>query len=360
MQSDTMRNESPMPAERCSLDLLCCAFVVVGFSAWTLCASVGFAQTQPAADPDAPAPVSFGRAAPASTGHRKAIPPTTGKHHPHATAEVPLNKDALAAKLSNPSAPLLSFRSFLDTTTYRGTAAPGAAKWGFSMETQPAFPFFVGPAALIVRPTIILEFGQPYVDSAGTVRKFNGIGNWQLDTLYGKTLKNGLMVMGGVSTQFPSATKKEVRQDWGFGPEAVLGYAKGNVVFGMLVSYTWQFPQVSDLKKQTVGAQYFYGINLGNAWQLNACPTWEFDRDTRQLTFPLAVGFNKMVVFPKRQKPMQVGLSLWTYVAQDDTLGPTWVMRVMFVPVAAIPWQKKVQREMAAAAATSMSRPPRF
>jgi hypothetical protein len=356
MQSDTMRNESPMPVERCALDLLCCAFVVVAFSAWTLCASVGFAQTQPAADPDAPAPVSFGRAAPASTGHRKAIPPTTGKHHPHATAEVPLNKDALAAKLSNPSAPLLSFRSFLDTTTYRGTAAPGAAKWGFSMETQPAFPFFVGPAALIVRPTIILEFGQPYVDSAGTVRKFNGIGNWQLDTLYGKTLKNGLMVMGGVSTQFPSATKKEVRQDWGFGPEAVLGYAKGNVVFGMLVSYTWQFPQVSDLKKQTVGAQYFYGINLGNAWQLNACPTWEFDRDTRQLTFPLAVGFNKMVVFPKRQKPMQVGLSLWTYVAQDDTLGPTWVMRVMFVPVAAIPWQKKVQREMAAA--TSMSRPP--
>jgi hypothetical protein len=55
-----------------------------------------------------------------------------------------------------------------------------------------------------------------------------------------------------------------------------------------------------------------------------------------------------------------VGASLWTYVAQDDTLGPTWVLRVTFVPVAAIPWQKKVQREMAAAATAEMSRPPRF
>ena len=201
MQSDTMRNESPMPAERCSLDLLCCAFVVVGFSAWTLCASVGFAQTQPETAPRRSGTariVSIGRRRQARDIERRSRRPR-GQHHPHATAEVPVNTDALAAKLSNPSAPLLSFRTFLDTTTYRGTAAPGAAKWGFSMETQPAFPFFVGPAALILRPTIILEFGQPYVDSAGNVRKFNGIGNWQLDTLYGKTLKNGLMVMGGLS-----------------------------------------------------------------------------------------------------------------------------------------------------------------
>jgi len=339
--------------------LLRLAFAVVGVAAWALCGSVGFAQTQPETDPDAPTPVvGIERAAPPSTGKRKAIPPTTGQHHPHATAEVPTNTDALAAKLSNPSAPLLSFRTFLDTTTYRGTAAPGAAKWGFSMETQPAFPVFVGPAALIFRPTIILEFGQPYVDSGGNVRKFNGIGNWQIDTLYGKTLKNGLMVMGGVQTQFPSATKKEVRQDWGFGPEALLGYAKGNVVFGMLAAYTWQFPQDSSLKKQTLGAQYFYGINLGNAWQLSACPTWSFDRDTRQLTFPLGIGIMKMVVFPKRQKPMQVGASLWAYVAKDDTLGPTWVLRVTCVPVATIDWQKKIQKEMAAAATAAMSKPP--
>jgi hypothetical protein len=363
MKNDTVRNETRMPRQASALDLLRLAFTVVGVAACALCASVGFAQTQPETDPDAPVPVSIGRVAPASTGTRaKAIPPTTGKHHPHATAEVPMNKDALAAKLSNPSAPILSFRTFLDTTTYRGEAAPGIATWGFSMETQPAFPVFVGPAALIFRPTIILEFGQPYVDSGGNVRKFNGIGNWQLDTLYGKTLKNGLMVMGGVSTQFPSATKKEVRQDWGFGPEALLGYAKGNVVFGMLASYTWQFPQESslNLKKQTVSGQYFYGINLGNAWQLSACPTWEYDRDTKQFTFPLGLGIMKMVVFPKRQKPMQVGVSLWNYVAQDDTLGPTWTLRVTFVPVASIPWQKKVQREMAAEASASMARPPRF
>ena len=348
MQSHTMSNKSPMPAERCALDLLCCAFVLVGFSALTLFGSVGFAQTQPEAKPDAPAQVSFGRA----------TPPSTGQHHPHATAEVPTNTDALAAKLANPSAPILSFRSFLDTTTYRGTAAPGVAKWGFTMKTQPAFPFFVGPAAFIFRPTISLEFGSPYVDSAGNVQKWSGVGNWGLDTLYGKTLKNGLMVMGGLSTQFPSATKKEARQDWGFGPEALLGYAKGNIVFGMLAFYTWQFKQEPGLKKQTVGAQYFYGINLGNAWQLSACPNWTYDRDTRQLTFPLGLGIMKMVVFPKKQKPMQVGASLWAYVAQDDTLGPTWVLRVTFIPVMKIPWQKKIQKEMAAAATAAMSKPP--
>jgi hypothetical protein len=337
---------------------------VVEFAALTLCASVGFAQTQPEAPTDAPAPTpgtyspitGIHREAPPSTG-KKAIPPTKGQHHPHATAEIPIDVNALAAKLTNPSAPILSFRTFLDTTAYRGAAAPDIANWGFSMSTQPSFPIFAGPAALIFRPTIVLDFGQPYVDSGGNVRKATGIGNWQLDTLYGKTLKNGLIMQGGLQTQFPSATKKEVRQDWGFGPEAHVGYAKGNVVFGMLVSYTWQFRQESDLKKQTVAAQYFYGINIGDGWQLNACPTWEYDRDTRQLTFPLGLGVAKVVVFPKRDKPLQVGVQLWVYPAQDDTLGPTWTLRFMLVPIAPIPWQKKTQPKLATEA-HAMSRPP--
>ena len=361
MQSHTMSNESSMPAERCALDLLCCAFVVVGFAACTLFGSVGFAQTQPEAKADTTAPIMPVARATSGLGRKaKAIPPTTGAHHPHATGEIPESNDALMAKLANPSAPVLSFRTFLDTTAYRGTAAPGTAKYSFTMTTQPALPFFVGPAALILRPTINIQFGEPYIDSGGNVQKKTGLGNWQLDTLYGKTLKNGLMVMGGVSTQFPSATSKEVRGDWGFGPEALLGYAKGNVVFGMLASYTWQFPQESALKKQTVGAQYFYGINIGNAWQISACPSWTFDRDTRQLTFPLGIGLNKMVVFPKRKKPLMVGVELWGYPAQDDTLGPVWLLRINIIPIAPIPWQKKVQKEMAAAATAAMRPPPRF
>jgi len=359
MRNDTVRNEPPTPRGVCALGPLRVALAVAGFAAWTLFGSVGFAQTQPEEKPDAPAPIStLERAAPPSTGRKaKAIPATTGEHHPHATAEIPTNSDALAAKLSNPSAPILSFRSFMDITAYRGSAAPDTAKYSFTLTTQPAFPVFVGPAAFIFRPTINIQFGAPYIDSGGTVRQATGIGNWQLDTLYGKTLKNGLMVMGGLQTQFPSATKSELRADWGFGPEALLGYAKGNVVFGMLVSYTWQFKQEPGLKKQTVGAQYFYGINIGNGWQLSACPNWVFDRDTRQLTFPLGLGVSKMVIFPKRNKPLQVGVQVWAYPAQDNTLGPAWVLRFMLVPIAPIPWQKKTQAEMAAAA-TSMSRPP--
>ena len=52
------------------------------------------------------------------------------------------------------------------------------------------------------------------------------------------------------------------------------------------------------------------------------------------------------------------GATLWAVVAQDNTLGPTWVMRVMIVPVSKIPWQKKKQKQMAAAAA--IGTPPRF
>ena len=358
----TMRNNPPVPSETCVRGLLCVTSAVVGFAAWSLFGSVGFAQTQPEADPDAPAPIMTAeRAAAPSTGRgRKTIPPTTGEHHPHATGEIPESKDALMAKLANPSAPLMSYRTFMDTVAYRGTAAPGTAKYSFDLETQPAFPFFLGPGNLIFRPTIIIQFGEPYIDSSGSVRKATGIGNWNLDTLYGKTFKNGLMVMGGVSTQFPSATTKEVRQDWGVGPEALLGYAKGNVVFGMIVSYSWKFPQVSGLKKQLVFAQYFYGINLGNAWQLTACPVWYFDRDSRQLTFPIGIGINKMVVFPKRNKPLQVGVELWAYPAQDDTLGPIWQLRVVVIPMSGVPWQKKKQRERGAAASAAMRPPPRF
>jgi hypothetical protein len=321
------------------------AFAAVAFVALTLCGSVSFAEDEPA---DALKPAASDAAAPSSScaaaGH-------TG--HPHDDPTVcdvkkatPPNKTGsnaasdLASKLANPTAPVMAMNSFLDITQ-NGGSAPGAHRASFTYSFQPAFPFPTKRGNVIFRPLIPIEFGAPYVTTAGTVDTAVAFGNISLDTLYGKTLKNGLMVMGGFSTLFPTSSKSELRADWALGPEVVLGYAspKNGNVYGTITQFTWSFPTRAD--GQSVGGQYFYAINLGQGWQIAAQPVWSFSRETKVLRFPLGVGFAKVAVFGKKKRqPIKLGVQLWGYAPPPDASGPEWQLRFTIAPVIPLPWKK--------------------
>jgi hypothetical protein len=245
----------------------------------------------------------------------------------------------LAAKLANPSAPVMALQSFLDVKQ-NGGSAPGAHRATFGYVFQPAIPFPTKRGNVILRPFIPVDFGAPYATSAGTVDTYVGFGNISLQTLYGKTLKSGLMAMGGFGLGFPSATKKEARADWSLGPSAVLGYAspKTGNVWGALLEWSWSLPTRANNGALT--AQYFYAINLKDGWQIAAQPIIVYSLEAKVTRVPLGLGFAKLVVVGKKNLPVKLGAQAWAYTPPPGSSGPEWTIRFSIAPVVALPWKK--------------------
>jgi len=307
-----MTSDMELSGEASPLGFVRFAFAVIAFATLTLYGSVSYAEDEPA-DEKAP--------------------------NPRNDAAVPNDKNAIAAELSNPTAAVMSMKSLLDITDFKGTA-PGAKRASFRYTFQPAFPFMTkkNKGNLIFRPAIPVVFGEPYVNSAGNVDTAVAFGNIGLDSIFGKTFSNGLMVLGGVNTVFPTSSKPELRADWAFGPEAMIGYASKKFVGGVIASYIWEFPAAP--KKQIVAGQYFWWINLEEGWQVGSSPVWSYSRETKVTTFPLGIGARKVVILGKKKQPVQLGAEAWLYAAQADALGPIWTIRITIAPVIPIPWGK--------------------
>jgi len=338
-----MRSDMTLTGEASPLGLLRFAFAVVAFTALTLYGSVSVAEDEPAE----------GSTSAASDGAAKYAGCADPKGHPHDDQRVckvkkmgfPSDKGGssassdLASKLANPSAPVMALNNFLDIKQ-NGGSAPGAHSASFTYSFQPAFPFPTKRGNVIFRPLVPIEFGAPYVTGTGTVDTAVAFGNISLDTVYGKTLKSGFMVMGGFSTLFPTNSKPELRADWALGPEVVLGFAskKTGNVWGTITQFTWSFPTRAD--GQNVGGQYFYGIGLGNGWQINANPVWSYSRETKVLRFPLGIGIVKVAALGKKNFPVKIGAQIWGYTPPPDGSGPEWQLRITIAPVVPLPWKK--------------------
>ena len=321
----------------------------VSFLALTLCGNVSFAQ-------DAPAEPSKPAASPAAPGDATPSTPCTApghNGHPHDDSTVckvksdgvPSDKTGssgnsdLAAKLANPSAPIMALQLFMDVKQ-NGGSAPGAHRASFTATIQPAIPFPTKRGNVILRPLIPIEFGATYPTSAGTVGTYTGFGNISLETLYGKTLDSGLLIMGGFGVGFPSATKKEARADWGIGPAMVIGYAskKTGNVWGVLPQYQWNLP--TRPTNGTFALQYFYAINLGKGWQISAQPNISYSLESGALDVPLGIGMIKVAAFGKKKFPIKLGAQIWGHIPPPDGSGPEWTIRFTIAPVVKLPWKK--------------------
>ena len=253
------------------------------------------------------------------------------------------NKTDLASKLSNPTAPVMSLRNFLDVRV-NGGSAPGAHRATLGYTFQPAFPFPTKRGNVIIRPLIPVDFGAPYFTETGTVQTATGFGNIQMLTVWGKTIKikngGGIMAMGGFDVGFPSATKKELRADWSLGPSVVFGYVvpKKQHMFGTIQNFNWNFPRRE--RGQLVSGQYFYAFNVGDGWQVAAQPVWSYSREAKVLRFPIGTGVQKVAALGKKNKPVLFGVQIWGYAPPPGASGPEWTIRFQIAPVVPLPWKK--------------------
>ena len=244
----------------------------------------------------------------------------------------------LASKLANPSAPVLSLNFFLDVAQ-NGGSAPDAHRATFRITLLPVLPFETKHGNFILRPAISADFGQPYLTSAGNVETASGFGNLTLDSLFGTTLKSGLLIMGGLNTTFPTHSDSALRAEWATGPEIVIGYAskKTGNVYAAIVNHKWSFPSGD----RTVGGQYVYAVNIIDGWQITANPFWTYSVSTNRLLFPLGLGFAKTSVLGKNKFPIRFGAQIWAYLPPPDGSGPEWTVRLLVGPVVPRPWQKQ-------------------
>jgi hypothetical protein len=315
------------------------AVAVVAFAALTLCGSVSFAEDDPVDPKEASACRSpTGTTDPDDHLHNDPHICDVKNTHPPSKLGSSGSSD-LAAKLANPSAPLMALQSFIDVKL-NGGSAPGAHRTTLGYVFQPAIPFPTKRGNVILRPFIPVDFGAPYATSAGTVETYTGFGNISLQTLYGKTLKSGLMAMGGFGLGFPSATKPEARADWSLGPAVVLGYAspKTGNVWGALLEWAWSLPTRANNGSLT--AQYFYAINLKDGWQIAAQPVIVYSREAKVWELPLGTGIAKLVAVGKKNFPVKMGAQIWGYAPQPGSSGPEWTIRFSIAPVLPLPWKK--------------------
>lgn len=246
----------------------------------------------------------------------------------------------VAHELANPNTSLGFMALQLDYVNYQGdlTGADGQDAW--RMNFQPSLPYPIGEGAnLFVRPLIPVILDQPVPEPGGFSHEGVDLGDVSFDVAVGKSLSHGVQLIGGMVGTLPTATDRDLGLgQLLLGPEAFIGQKTGWGFYGALVSHQWDVAG-NDRATSITGGQYFYTINLPDAWQIQAQPTWSYNHEAssdNKLTFPLGAGVSKTMILGST--PWKFSLQYWYYVASPDTFGPQHQVRFQVAPVVPLPW----------------------
>jgi hypothetical protein len=268
---------------------------------------------------------------------------------PLAFAQAEMTADEAAKKLANPAGSLASLANNLTYRTYDGDLPDAGSQDAWSYTFQPVLPFPVGDKGrnLIVRPAFTLSFDQPVYDATGGT--FEGLGtnlnDITFDTVYaGNTMKSpgiGYLWGAGIAGTVPIATDSALGgEQWRFGPELFGGVLRKWGVMGALVNNQWNLgggdggTGSNDQPFNFMTAQYFYGITLGNGWQVLAAPVVTYDwnaSSNEALSLPIGSGIAKTTKLSGTTWRFQ--LEVWYYVQQPDSFGSEWMVSFDVRPV---------------------------
>lgn len=266
------------------------------------------------------------------------------------------SNDELAKELANPNATLGTMAFQFDFITYHGDLPDANKQNSTILNFQPSLPIPLTKSInLFVRPLIPLIISQPYYGENGFEQKGVNLGNISADVAVGKNWKTKTITIVGVFAGFPTASDEDLRSsEVTLGPEFMVAQMFKWGVIGAMVSHAWgvsgtpnegassdEFSIMSNKPRhaQVTAGQYFYVINLKNAWQITGQPTWAYNHEAEEgsrFTFPIGTGVNKVTRLGKL--PVKVSLQYWYYVAQPEAFGPQHQLRLQIAPVIPLPW----------------------
>lgn len=249
--------------------------------------------------------------------------------------------DEIAKDLANPNTTLGSFTFPIDFISYAGTLPDAGGQNAFKVSAQPSLPYPVATGVnFFLRPLVPVIISQPVPTASGFERRGVALGDIGFDAAVGKTLPGGLILIGGVVGSMPTATDSVLGlHQWLLGPEFAVAYTGQWGVVGLLATQSWRIGGSNPASTSITGGQYFYTINLGGGWQIQAQPVWSFNHNAAAgdaLTLPVGTGITRTAIIGKT--PMKTSLQYWYYVAKPDAFGPRHQLRLSLTPVLPVPW----------------------
>ncbi len=252
--------------------------------------------------------------------------------------------EEMAAKLANPTAPVMTIGNNFDYVSFDGDLPGASDQSSFRYVFQTVFPFKLADGGtLFFRPAIPVMFNEPVPagpnrwDEAGT-----DLADIGFDFSYGKTTESGLLWGAGIVGTLPTATDDRLGKDlWGLGPELLIGKMGKWGVVGGLVSHQWDVGGSGDGEIDLTTVNYFYAFPLGGGWQLAAGPAASYDH-TRpsgdRWTIPLGIGLARTAIISGR--PWKFQLQYWNYVEASDAFAAEHQVRLSISPVVSAPWNE--------------------
>lgn len=277
----------------------------------------------------------------------------------------PESNDELAKKLANPNATLGQMAFQFDYLSYSGNLPNAGGQSSFALNFQPSLPIPLSKEVnLFVRPNIPIYFSQPTFGANGFENAGFNLGNISADVAVGKTWPSKFIGIVGVFGSFRTATDDALKSNFTMvGPELMVAQVFKWGVLGAMFNHAWSTKSIdadpatfttltddmwaahasaqstSGESASVTAGQYFYVINLKNAWQITGQPTWSYNHKAdkgSKLTLPIGTGFNKVVRFGKL--PLKIGAQYWYYVAQNENFGPKHQIRFSIIPIIPLPW----------------------
>ena len=268
--------------------------------------------------------------------------------------------EEIAKELANPNTVLGTLAFQFDYLNYQGDLNNANSQNGFALNFQPSLPIPLGEGVnLFVRPNIPIYFSQPVFGVNGFEKKGFNLGNISADVAIGKTFPSKTIGLVGMFGSFRTATDDALKSNYTLlGPEIMVAQLFKWGAIGVMVNHAWSVNSLdADADSFTIlvdkiwietsggetasitSGQYFYVINLKNAWQITGQPTWSYNHNAskgNKLTLPIGTGVNKVKKFGKL--PVKISLQYWYYVASPDAFGPQHQIRLQIAPVIPLPW----------------------
>ena len=262
---------------------------------------------------------------------------------PTADVDKPMGAAEIAAELNNPNTVLGTMNFNLDITGYGGSLPQASDQTGVALGFQPVLPYPITKSVnFFLRPLIPIVFTQPVPTSGGFEHVGTDLGDISFDAAFGKSFKNGLVVVGGMVGTMPTATNGALGRDqWLLGPEGLVGWVQKWGAVGVLVTHQWDVGGTNAYSTSITGGQYFAVLNLGGGWQLRSTPPYSYNHEApsgQRWTFPVGGGIAKTSIFGRL--PVKFAVEAWYFVASPDDFGQDFQVRLSVSPVVPLPWHK--------------------
>ena len=276
----------------------------------------------------------------------------------------------VAKQLANPNASIGLFAIPFDYINYGGSMESASGQNAFKLSFQPSLPYVIKPGQnIFFRPLIPVIFAQPTINENGDFENQGiDLGDIGYDLAYGITWPSKLITIFGVAGSIPTATNQLLGTGrWMLGPEFFFGGGSNWGMVGILITHSWSLNKNSskndnqdnslddsmyindvyysdnqldgDNQLSVTSGQYFYTINLKNAWQIQSQPTYTINHKAEKgskWSFPLGTGVSKTIIAGKM--PLKLSLQYWYYVASPEAYGPQHQIRFQIAPVVPLPW----------------------